>query len=126
MILVELDRLKDQAKSLAEFLREGLEAQVRIKGSEIQVEVARSKDVKLALHKFLHHTGLNDYRIILHQKTLTILPPKKPSKRADTSPLNLGEGVSPFSPYRMNPLSSVEFPNYPAVPPRKYKQPKKK
>jgi hypothetical protein len=127
LILVRLEELHDQAKSLAEFLIDNLGSRirVRVKGSTAQVDAPYTKDVKLVVHKFLYHNALADYRIVTAQKTLTLLPPKKEHKHLGTLPVNPGAG-SPFSPYRLNPVSSFEFPNYPAASPRKFKQPKKR
>jgi hypothetical protein len=128
LILIQLEELRDQAKSLAEFLIDnlGTRIRVRVNGSTVQVDAPHTKDVKLAVHKFLYHNALADYRIVTAQKTLTILPPKKEPRQASTPQVNSGAGLSPFSPYRVNSLSSVEFSNYPAPSPRKFKQPKKK
>jgi hypothetical protein len=127
LILIQLEELRDQAKSLAEFLIDnlGTRIRVRVKGSTVQVDAPHTKDVKLVVHKFLYHNALADYRVVMAQKTLTILPPKKEPRQA-TPQVNGAAGLSPFSPYRVNSLSSLEFSNYPAPPPRKFKQPKKK
>jgi len=126
LIVIELEALKDQAKPLAEFLRESLAGSVQVKGSTIRIEAGRSRDVKLEVHKFLYHTGRNHYRVVTRAKVLTILSPKKPHARTRPSTTDAGAGISPFSPYRMNPMASVEFPNYPPVAARKFKRPKKK
>ncbi|OLD56523.1 hypothetical protein AUI46_00525 [archaeon 13_1_40CM_2_52_13] len=45
------------------------------KGNRIQVEGLKHKEVKLLLHKFLRHNGLDDHRVLSQSGTLEIVPP---------------------------------------------------
>ncbi len=119
MIVVRLEKIHGQVKPLAEFLRATLAESVRIKGSEIQITAANHKQVRLTLHKFLHKSGLDDYRIVSNAAVFQLLLPEKPHKQSSSGNVDAGAGISPFSPYRMNLTSAVEFPNYPPVPARK-------
>lgn len=126
LILVDLGKMHDLAKLLAENLRNTLEVPVQVKGSILQVGVEHNRDVKQTVQKFLHHNGLDHYRIVAGSNNLTVMPPKKPHRLPSEETGALGSGISPFSPYRMNPISSVEFPNYPPLPARKYKSRRKR
>ncbi len=126
LTIVDLGKLHELVKPLAEFLGNNLETRAKVKGSTVQIDQSRHKDVKLALHKFLHHYGLDYYRIVTELETISVLPPKKPHPESPPEQSSFGVGLSPFSPCRMNPMSSVIYPNYPAVPARKYKQRRKK
>lgn len=126
MIVVRVEKIHGQAKSLADFLRTALKESIRIKGAEIQIATASHKQVRLALRKFLHWSGLDDYRIVSSAGVFQLLLPEKPHRQGSSGNVDAGAGISPFSPYRMNPISAVEFPNYSPVPVRKFRTPKKK
>ena len=60
-----------------DFLREhgkNVKAHVSAKGNQIQVEGLRHKEVKLLLHKFLRHNGLDDHRVLSQSGKLEIVP----------------------------------------------------
>jgi hypothetical protein len=89
---VDLGRLPGQIGSAADFLREHfkeVKGRVTIKGNQIQVEGLKHKDVRLLLHKFLRHKGLDDYRVLSQSGTLEIVPPhvaSHPRKQEGTPP----------------------------------------
>jgi len=61
-LTVELKELHDRANEATHFLKSKVEGKMKIRGSQVQIEGAKTKQVKLLLHKFLHHQGLNHYR----------------------------------------------------------------
>ena len=75
---VDLGRLPGQIGPAADFLREHfkeVKGRVATKGNKIQVEGLKHKDVKLLLHKFLRHNGLDDHRVLSQSGVLEIVPP---------------------------------------------------
>jgi hypothetical protein len=75
---VDLGRLPGQIGPAAAFLREhvkDVKGRVSTKGNQIQVEGLKHKDVKLLLHKFLRHNGLDDNRVLSQSGILEIVPP---------------------------------------------------
>jgi len=75
---VDLARLPGRIGSAVDFLREhvkSLNGRVSTKGNHIQVEGLKHKEVKLLLHKFLRHNGLDDHRVLSQSGILEIVPP---------------------------------------------------
>jgi hypothetical protein len=75
---VDLGKLPGELGSAVDFLREhvkDLKGRVSTKGNQIQVEGVKHKQVKLFLHKFLRHAGLNDHRVLSQSGILEIVPP---------------------------------------------------
>jgi hypothetical protein len=52
-----------------------VEGRVKTKGSQIIIDGARHKDVKLLLHKFLRQRSLDEYRVLSQSGILEIVPP---------------------------------------------------
>jgi hypothetical protein len=126
MISIQIDKLKrKQAQSLIQFLESNLDESVHMRGDQIQVDAENHRNVKRTVHKFLHHEGLDDYRVISDGNVLEILMPAKPSQKILKLAGGGASGFSPYSPYRVEPWTTVEFPNYPPAPSRKFKQTKK-
>jgi len=74
---INLGKLPAQIGSAADFLREhvkGVKGRVSTKGNQIQVEGLKHREVKLLLHKFLRHNGLDDHRVLSQSGTLEIVP----------------------------------------------------
>ncbi len=64
---MNLARLPGKIGSAVDFLGEhvkSLNGRVSTKGNQIQVEGLKHKEVKLLLHKFLRHNGLDDHRVL--------------------------------------------------------------
>jgi hypothetical protein len=75
---IDLGKLPGELGSAVDFLREhvkDLKGRVSTKGNQIQVEGVKHKQVKLFLHKFLRHAGLNDHRVLSQSGILEIVPP---------------------------------------------------
>jgi hypothetical protein len=86
---------------------------MKAKGTQLQIEEARTKEIKLLLHKFLHHQGLNHYRVLSQSGVLEVTPPEKhpvqPMERESSPPT-----AAQTTPYY--------FPQAPALPPQKKKR----
>jgi len=75
---VDLAKLPGRTGAAVDFLREhviSVKGHVSAKGSQIQVEGLKHKEVKLLLHKFLRHNGLDDHRVLSQSGVLEIVPP---------------------------------------------------
>jgi hypothetical protein len=77
VLTIELKELHDRVSEATQFLKSKVEGKMKIKGSQVQIEGAKTKEVKLLLHKFLHHQGLNHYRVLSQSGVLEITPPEK-------------------------------------------------
>src|SRR5256885_14204705 len=77
VLTVELKELHDRASEATQFLKSKVEGKMRTKGTQLQIEGANTKEVKLLLHKFLHHQGLNHYRVLSQSGVLEVTPPEK-------------------------------------------------
>ncbi len=76
--IVDLGKLPDKIGVAVDFLREhvmSVKGRVSAKGPQIQVEGLKHKEVKLLLHKFLRHNGLDDHRVLSQSGILEIVPP---------------------------------------------------
>ncbi len=74
---MNLARLPGKVGPAGDFLREhvkSLKGHVSTKGNQIQVEGLKHKEVKLLLHKFLRHNGLDDHRVLSQSGILEIVP----------------------------------------------------
>ena len=74
---VDLGKVPDKTGAAVDFLREhvkSVKGRVLTKGHEIQVEGLKHKEVKLLLHKFLRHNGLDDHRVLSQSGKLEIVP----------------------------------------------------
>jgi hypothetical protein len=116
--IVDLGRLPDKMGIAVDFLREhvkNVKGRVSTKGNQIQVEGLKHKEVKLLLHKFLRHNGLDDHRVLSQSRTLEIVP-----QHLATHPRH-EEGTPPPASVTMPYL----FPGSPAAVPADKKRKKK-
>ena len=117
VLTVELKALQDRSSEAAQFLKSKVEGKMKTKGTQLQIEGAKTKEVKLLLHKFLHHQGLNHYRVLSQSGVLEITPPEKhvvhPMEREGSPPT-----AAQTTPYL--------FPQTPALTPEKRKRAKPK
>src|SRR5438552_14236128 len=77
VLTVELKALQDRSSEAAQFLKSKVEGKMKAKGTQLQIEGAKTKQVKLLLHKFLHHQGINHYRVLSQRGVLEVTPPEK-------------------------------------------------
>ncbi len=77
MLTVEMKNLHEEAGEAAEFLRSRMKGPVEARGSQLRLQEARARDVKLLLHKFLHHKGLDSYRVeVVHPGLVEVFGPE--------------------------------------------------
>lgn len=113
IVVDDLD--KRHVKNLSEFLTSRLLTQVVQRGSAIELEAPKSRDVKLLLHKFLHSNALNEYRVLSHEGVLEIVH-LKPEEMKIERP----EGLKPSMPgpiaaipHNVKPSDMVEWSSHP-------------
>jgi len=74
---VDFAKLSGNIGPAVNFLKEHVKkvkGTVSTKGSQILVEGLKHKEVKLLLHKFLRHNGLDDHRVLSQSGILEIVP----------------------------------------------------
>ena len=113
--IVADDLDKRQVESLSQFLTSRLPIPVAQRGSVIEFEAPRPRDVKLLLHKFLHSNSLNDYRVLSHEGVFEIVH-LKPNEAGREKP----EGLKPSMPgpiagipHTVQPSDMVEWSDHP-------------
>ena len=128
MVTVELEMLPGEAGAATRFLQSKIKGQIKVNGNRIEIEDQKGLDVKLLLHKFLHHEGLTGYRVLSESGTVRIVPDDKPvrEEKQENSEIT---GVPPFPPLSTErlPLMDVVYPNYTSGRlelPRKFKKEK--
>jgi hypothetical protein len=116
-LTVDLKELHDRASEATQFLKSKVEGKMKAKGTQLQIEGARTKEVKLQLHKFLHHQGLNHYRVLSQGGVLEVTLPEK----HEVHPLQR-EGSPPTAAQ----TTPYYFPQAPVLTPEKKKRTKSK
>ncbi len=62
---------------VAEFLRVKVKGKIDSEGTELRIQDARARDVKLLMHKFLHHKALDGYRVeVVHPGLVEVFGPE--------------------------------------------------
>lgn len=113
--IVADDLDKQQVESLSEFLNSRLPTQVAQRGSVIELDAPRPRDVKLLLHKFLRANALNEFRVLSHEGVLEIVHLKPEEMK-----LERPEGLKPSMPgpiaaipHIVKPSDMVEWSSHP-------------
>jgi hypothetical protein len=96
MVIVELRMLPGEAGAATKFLQSRLQGRIKVAGNRIEIEDQKGRDVKLLLHKFLHHEGLTGYRVLSQSGTLKIVPDEAPA-RVEQPEKEKIKGIPPFS-----------------------------
>jgi hypothetical protein len=86
MVVVGLKMLPAEAGAATKFLQSKIPGGIKVDGNKIEVENETGRDVKLLPHKFLHHEGLDGYRVLSDSGTLKVVPyddstPEEPAYR---------------------------------------------
>src|SRR5262245_29177040 len=76
-LTVELKAIQDRTSEAAQFLKSKVTGKMKATGTQIRIEGAKTKEIKLLLHKFLHHQGLAHYRVHSQSGVLEVAPPEK-------------------------------------------------
>ena len=99
METIDFKKTPDQLTHAADFLR-GHANRVKRKGDQLLVDGARHREIKLLLHKFLRHRGLNGYRILSGSGVIEVVPPPsvKESVHEEGSPPSASATMPYFFP----------------------------
>jgi hypothetical protein len=105
--------LPGEADAAAKFLQSRIPSEINIHGSRVQVSDEKSEEVELLLEKFLHHEGLQGYRVLRNPGTIRVVPDNRERPHEEMR----GDKVKGILPYP--PLSkpkgvflSTVYPNY--------------
>jgi len=61
--VVEMKKVHGEIGPASEFLQAHIKGSLRVKGSQILVDGVEHHELKLLLHKFLYHRGLDGYKV---------------------------------------------------------------
>ncbi len=119
MLTVSMKNLGLNTDEVAEFLRQKVKGKIDLRGTELRIQDARAREVKLLMHKFLHHKALDGYRVeVVHPGLVEVFGPEhaRPheARKSGGSPPSVGVTM----PYY--------FPSSPALPGSPMKKTKKK
>lgn len=65
MVRIDLKRLGKNRESALEYLRFRLDESPKLKGEQVELANTKVREAKTLLHKFLHHAGLDEYRVVV-------------------------------------------------------------
>lgn len=130
MLTIELKMLPGEANAATKFLQSKLQADIRVRGKEIEIDNEKADEVKLLLKKFLHQEGLTGYRVLSESGVLRIVLDERQQPYPDAVEDDKIKGVPPFPPLSGErlPLMQTVYPNYgsgSSLPPPIYKRARK-
>lgn len=102
-----------EAEAAAKFLQSKLRDEIKIHGSHIEVGDEKTEEVKLLLEKFLHHEGLQGYRVLRDPGAVRVVPDNTERPHEEIRDDKV-KGILPYPPLSKPTgafLSSV-YPNY--------------
>jgi len=100
--IVEMKKVRAEIGPASEFLQAHIKGSLRVKGTQIIVDGVEHQDLKLLLHKFLHHRGLNRYKVHSQPDVLEIVQAdeKEGEKQSKGTPPTAPETMPYFFPGR--------------------------
>ncbi|OLE87192.1 MAG: hypothetical protein AUF79_14640 [Crenarchaeota archaeon 13_1_20CM_2_51_8] len=118
--------LPGEAQAATKFLQSKIQGQIKVTGNQIEIDDEKGLDVKLLLHKFLHHEGLTGYRVLSQSGTLRIVPDNAaaPEEQPENDKIKGIPPLPPLSTERL-PLMDVVYSNYTSDRPRMFKKEKR-
>jgi len=106
------------AKEVGEFIRTKINSRVDSHGSELEIQDAKAKDVKMLIHKYLHQRGLDSFRVeVVHPGLVEVLGPEPPKPHFIPEPKGSAPSLGATMPFL--------FPSSPALPGSPMKKKKK-
>lgn len=92
MLRIDLKRLGKNREAALEYLRSRLAESPKLKGDHVELTNTRAREAKTILHKFLHHAGLEEYRVaVINSGLIEIHEVEVKEKR----PTDNGRGAAP-------------------------------
>ncbi len=108
MLTVELKNVQDEFRDVVAFVRSKVKARVRAQGSQLQLDLS-AKEMKLLLHKYLHHKGLDAYRVeVVHPGLVEVFSPEHARPHSTSNVRGSPPSAGATMPY--------EFPFSPSLP----------
>ncbi len=90
MLTVDLKGLGKQVRPAVLYLSSQLNETIRVQGTQVQLTSTKARTAKLLIHKFLHHEGLNNYRVVIvHPGLVEVLGPEKEKRHGQPDNVNL-------------------------------------
>ncbi len=78
-LIVQMKNLRLDPREVEEFLREKISSSIETHKTELRIQDAKARDVKLLLHKFLHQRGRDSYRVeVVHPGLVEVFGPERP------------------------------------------------
>jgi len=105
--------LPGEADAAARFLQSKIQGQVEAHGNHILVGDDKAEEVKLLLEKFLHHEGLDGYRVLREPGVIRVSPDNRERPHEEIRDDKV-KGVPPYPPLsRPSGLfTTLAYPNY--------------
>ena len=105
--------LPGEADAAAKFLQSKIQGQVEVHGSHIQVGDEKGAEVKLLLEKFLHHEGLDSYRVLRDQSVIKVAPDNRERPHEENRDDKV-HGIPPYPPLSrpQGLFTTLAYPNY--------------
>ena len=105
--------LPGEAEAAAKFLQSKIQGEIKVHGNRIQVDDEKAEEVKFLLEKFLHHEGLEGYRVLRDPGTVRVVPDnvERPHEEMRDDKVR---GVLPYPPLSKpsGAFLSTVYPNY--------------
>ncbi len=118
MLTVELKNVQNEVRDVVEFVRSKVKARVSARGNQLQLDMS-AKEMKLLLHKYLHHKGLGAYRVeVVHPGLVEVFRPEHARPHAAPNVRGSPPSAGATMPY--------EFPFSPSLPGSPIKKKSKK
>ena len=105
--------LPGEAEAAARFLQSKIHGEIKVHGSNIQVDDEKSEEVKHLLEKFLHREGLQGYRVLRDPGKVTVEPDNSERPHEEMRDEKV-KGVLPYPPLSKpsGAFLSTVYPNY--------------
>lgn len=92
MLRLDLKRLGKNREAALNYLRSRLDESPKLKGDQVELANTRVREAKTLLHKFLHHAGLEKYRVAVINSELIEIHEVEVRERR---PVDKGGGAAP-------------------------------
>lgn len=95
------------------FLQSKLQNEIKVHGSRIEVDDEKTEEVKLLLEKFLHHEGLQGYRVLRDPGMVRVVPDNTERPHEEMRDDKV-KGVPPYPPLSrpQGLYATLMYPNY--------------
>lgn len=92
MLRLDLKRLGKNREAALEYLGSRLTESPKLKGDQVELASTRVREAKIVLHKFLHHAGLEGFRVVVINSGLIEIHEAEVKEKR---PIDKGRGAAP-------------------------------